>query len=123
MKIRKTSINASSSSGVERYYDVYTDMKDIDAELFQYDIDADEFIAEQQELLDEYGMEFVGIGVAKEEYYDMLADNGEEFVTVAKDDKGQLQYGIFIHDDFCPVSISRFDDMYYDEDDYEEEDY
>lgn len=123
MKIRKTSISASFSSGIERYYDVYTDMKDIDAELFQYDIDTDEFISEQEDLLAEYGMEFVGIGVAKEAYYDMLADNGEEFVTVAKDDKGQLQYGMFIHDDFCPVSISRFDDMYYDEDDYEEEEY
>ena len=108
MKICRKAIKASIDYDPSKYYDLYTEPHEIESWATEFDMNGDELIAEQEELLEPYGMTFVGVGFAKDEYYDKLANDGEEFVTVADDGSGNLTYGIFVGDRFCPVSLARF---------------
>lgn len=96
-----------------KYYDVYMVGEDdgaISAFAIEYDIPVDEMIAEQEELCEPYGT-LAGFGVAKDEYYDALAADGEEFVTVVREDGGGLTFGTFVHDRLCPPSLRSLDDI------------
>lgn len=65
-------------SGLSKYY-----MLD---EYGEYGDDLDE---ELQDILDSYELTFEGYAVAKDKYYDMLADEGYDILFICKDDKGK----------------------------------
>lgn len=113
--ISSTDIHASTDmeSDLYTYYDVYMIGEDdgaIEAFAIEYDIPVDEMIAEQEELCESYGT-LAGFGIAKDEYYDVLAEDGEEFVTVVRDYDGNLIFGIFVGNGLCPPSLRLLDDI------------
>lgn len=65
-------------SGLSKYY-----MLD---EYGEYGDDVDE---ELQDILDSYELTFEGYAVAKDKYYDILADEGYDILFICKDNKGK----------------------------------
>lgn len=68
---------------------------------------AKEYEEEQKEMLKAYDAELIGYGVAKEEYYDALSENGLEYVVVMKESNGRENVGFFIHDRFYPADVNE----------------
>lgn len=64
------------------------------AELSDLADNMDEVISNFQEILDDYGMTFVELVVANDEYYDAFAENGIDFGVLAKDETGKL--GVYL---------------------------
>lgn len=95
-----------SATSTSNKYDIYTDVDTIRAIAQDYGDDGDEWIDESKELLADNGLEFYGIGVAKDKYYEKLSFDGEELITVGINPDGSLVYGIFVGDRFCPVTAT-----------------
>lgn len=95
-----------SATSTSKKYDIYTDVDTIRAIAQDYGDDGDEWIDESRELLADNGLEFYGIGVAKDKYYEKLSFDGEELITVGINPDGSLVYGIFVGDRFCPVNAT-----------------
>lgn len=113
--ISSTDIHTSTDieSDLYTYYDVYMigeDDEAIEAFATEYGIPVDEMIAEQEEICESYGT-LAGFGIAKDKYYDALAADGEEFVTVVREDNGNLTFGISVGYGLCLPSLRLLDDI------------
>jgi len=101
-----TSSSASGSAKLPKEYQKWYHLASRD-EVEEAGVDYDDMTAEMNEMAAAYGAKVVGYALADDEYYDGLADNGLDFLTIIQEDTGRTLAGIFVHDRFSPASLDE----------------
>ena len=105
-------MDSSIPQGLGEFYDRVSLEDIVDSGYLPSMEDATEFMQDQDEMAKAYGAHVIGYLLAKEEYEDVLSDNGEEFLTVVEEDEtGREIAGAFVGDRLIPTSRDHIGDL------------